>query len=100
MDHLSQRVNDGLAPSDRRCSLSLEEHRPYGQFALTEAFKIGEASFIAPFEYTALAWGVGLDWFVWKTVPAPVTLLGAFVVIASGVYLVRRERVHVEVEHP
>ncbi len=71
-----------------------------GQFALTEAFKIGEASFIAPFEYTALAWGVGLDWFVWKTIPAPVTLLGAFVIIASGVYLVRRERVHVEVEHP
>jgi drug/metabolite transporter (DMT)-like permease len=71
-----------------------------GQFAITEAFRLGEASFIAPFEYTALAWGVGLDWFVWHTVPAPVTMLGAFVIIASGLYLVRRERVHVEAEHP
>jgi drug/metabolite transporter (DMT)-like permease len=71
-----------------------------GQFALTEAFRIGEASFIAPFEYTALAWGVGLDWFVWRTTPAPITITGAFVIIASGVYLVRRERVHVEAEHP
>ncbi len=71
-----------------------------GQLAITEAFRLGEASFIAPFEYTALAWGVGLDWFVWRTTPAPVTLAGAFVIIASGVYLVRRERVHVEAEHP
>jgi drug/metabolite transporter (DMT)-like permease len=71
-----------------------------GQLAITEAFKLGEASFIAPFEYTALAWGVGLDWFVWRTSPAAITLLGAFVIIASGVYLVRRERVHVEAEHP
>lgn len=71
-----------------------------GQFAITEAFRIGEASFIAPFEYTALAWGVGLDWFIWRTTPAPVTMVGAFVIIASGVYLVRRETVHVEAEHP
>ena len=64
-----------------------------GQFAITEAFRLGESSFIAPFEYTALAWGVGLDWFVWKTLPGPVTFLGASVIIASGIYLVRRERV-------
>ncbi|HYN82923.1 MAG TPA: DMT family transporter [Gemmatimonadaceae bacterium] len=71
-----------------------------GQFAITEAFRLGESSLIAPFEYTALAWGVGLDWFVWQTLPMPVTILGALVIIASGIYLVRRERVHVEVEHP
>lgn len=71
-----------------------------GQWAITEAFKTGEASFIAPFEYTALAWGVGLDWFVWRTVPAVMTLAGAAVIISSGVYLVRRERVHMEAEHP
>ncbi|HKS06388.1 MAG TPA: DMT family transporter [Gemmatimonadaceae bacterium] len=71
-----------------------------GQWAITEAFKHGEPSFVAPFEYTALAWGVGLDWFVWKTFPAPITFVGAAVIIASGVYLVRRERVHLEAEHP
>jgi drug/metabolite transporter (DMT)-like permease len=71
-----------------------------GQLAITEAFRLGEASFIAPFEYTALAWGVGLDWFVWHTTPAAITMAGAFVIIASGLYLVRRERVHVEAEHP
>jgi drug/metabolite transporter (DMT)-like permease len=71
-----------------------------GQLALTEAFRVGQSSFIAAFEYTALAWGVGLDWFVWKTTPAPITIAGAFVIIASGLYLVKRERFHVEAEHP
>lgn len=71
-----------------------------GQLAITEAFRVGEASFIAPFEYTALAWGAGLDWFVWRTTPTAITLAGASVIIASGVYLVRRERVHVDAEHP
>lgn len=71
-----------------------------GQWALTEAFRWGEASFIAPFEYTALAWGLGFDWFLWKTLPPPITIIGAAVIIASGVYLVRRERTHLEAEHP
>jgi drug/metabolite transporter (DMT)-like permease len=71
-----------------------------GQWAVTEAFKLGESSVIAPLEYTALVWGVGLDWTLWQTTPAARTLAGAAVVIASGVYLIRRERVHAEAEHP
>lgn len=71
-----------------------------GQWAITEAFKRGEASFIAPLEYTALIWGVALDWSIWRTLPAPITWLGAAVIIASGIFLIRRERVHVEAEHP
>lgn len=63
-----------------------------GQWTLTEAFRIGESSFIAPFEYTALAWGMGLDWLVWRTAPQLRTLAGAAVIIACGVYLIRRER--------
>jgi drug/metabolite transporter (DMT)-like permease len=71
-----------------------------GQWAITEAFRRGEASVVAPFEYTALAWGIAIDWFVWQTRPATMVLAGAAVIIASGVYLIRRERVHVEAEHP
>lgn len=64
-----------------------------GQWAITEAFRIGEASFIAPFEYTAMAWGVGLDWLLWHTVPAGRTWIAAAVIIACGIYLMHRERV-------
>ncbi len=71
-----------------------------GQWGITEAFKRGEASFIAPLEYTALLWGIGLDWTLWHTLPGPVTLLGAGVIIACGVALLRSEREHAEAEHP
>lgn len=71
-----------------------------GQLAITEAFRHGEASAIAPFEYSALAWALVLDWTLWRTLPDGFTLLGAAIIIGSGVYLVRHERVHVEAEHP
>jgi len=70
------------------------------QLALTEAFSHGEASVVAPFEYTALAWGVGIDWLMWKTLPDQITLIGAAIIIGSGLYLIRHETVHAEGEHP
>ena len=63
-----------------------------GQLAITEAFRHGQASAVAPFEYTALAWGMGMDWLLWHTAPDPVTLLGGAIVVASGLYVVRHEK--------
>ena len=60
--------------------------------AITEAFRHGQASVVAPFEYTALAWGMGLDWLLWQAVPGAWTLLGGAIIIGSGLYLVRQER--------
>ena len=71
-----------------------------GQWAITEAFRRGEASMIAPLEYSALVWGLLLDLGVWGVLPDGITWLGAAIIIASGLYLLRRERVHVEAEHP
>ena len=71
-----------------------------GQYAITEAFRLGEASLIAPLEYTALVWGVLLDATLWGVLPDSVTWVGAGIIIASGLYLLRRERVHAEAEHP
>lgn len=71
-----------------------------GQYTITEAFRLGEASLIAPLEYTALVWGVGLDLALWGVLPDAITWLGAAIIIASGLYLLRRERVHAEAEHP
>jgi drug/metabolite transporter (DMT)-like permease len=71
-----------------------------GQLAITEAFRRAEASLIAPLEYTALAWGAGLDWVLWHTLPDAITWLGAAIIVASGLVLLRSEKVHVEAEHP
>jgi drug/metabolite transporter (DMT)-like permease len=71
-----------------------------GQWGVTYAFRHGEVSAVAPFEYTSLVWTLGLDRLIWHTVPDGYTLLGAAIIIAAGLFLVRRERVHVEAEHP
>ena len=71
-----------------------------GQYAITEAFRLGEASLIAPLEYTALVWGVGLDLALWGVLPDAVTWVGAGIIVASGLYLLRRERVHADPGHP
>jgi drug/metabolite transporter (DMT)-like permease len=68
-----------------------------GQWALTEAFARGEASVIAPFEYSALAWGVGFDLAIWGVLPDAITWIGAAIIVCSGVYLMRRERA---AQHP
>ncbi len=65
-----------------------------GQFAITEAFARGEASVIAPLEYTALIWGLGFDAFLWGALPGISTWIGAAVIVACGIYLIRAERSH------
>jgi len=63
-----------------------------GQHLITEAFRLAPAAAVAPYEYTALVWGVGIDWFIWNTLPGGRTLAGAAIVIAAGLYLLHRER--------
>jgi drug/metabolite transporter (DMT)-like permease len=63
-----------------------------GQYLLTEAFRSAPPSVVSPFEYTALLWGVGIDRVVWQVLPSARVCLGGGVVIASGLYLIWRER--------
>ncbi len=75
-----------------------------GQLAIVEAFRQGQASVVASFEYTALAWGVGLDWLIWQTLPQTHTWVGSAIIVGSGLYLVRREKristLHADAERP
>lgn len=64
-----------------------------GQVALTRAFQLGEASLIAPLEYTGLVWVIGWDLLFWRVLPDNWTWLGAGIIVASGLYLLHRERV-------
>jgi len=61
------------------------------QYLLTVAFRRAPASVIAPFEYTALLWGVLFDFVVWDTLPGVRMLAGGGLVVASGLYLAWRE---------
>ena len=62
-----------------------------GQLAIAEAFRHGQAAAIAPFEYSALAWALLLDWLFWQAVPDAWTLGGGALIVASGLWLARSE---------
>jgi drug/metabolite transporter (DMT)-like permease len=63
-----------------------------GQNLITVAFRSAPAAVVAPFEYTAMLWGVLLDVAIWSVYPSALTLVGASVVIGAGLYLIQRER--------
>ncbi|CAA2110208.1 DMT family transporter [Variovorax paradoxus] len=62
-----------------------------GQMAIAEAFRHGQAAAIAPFEYSALAWALLLDWLFWQATPDAWTLGGGALIVASGLWLARSE---------
>jgi drug/metabolite transporter (DMT)-like permease len=62
-----------------------------GQILLTSSYRHGDASLVAPFEYTSMIWAVALGWVMFGDVPQEVVLLGAAVVIAAGIFVIWRE---------
>lgn len=54
--------------------------------------RVGDIAAVSPFRYTALVWALLLGWLVFGDWPAPLTLLGAAIVVATGIYTLWRER--------
>jgi len=65
-----------------------------GQWLLTYAYSIGDASLVAPLEYTSLLWVILLDVIVWHAPPAGNTLAGAGIIVASSLFVMHRERLN------
>jgi drug/metabolite transporter (DMT)-like permease len=63
----------------------------FAHLFITQAFRYGEVSLLAPMEYTALIWGVIYGWLIWGDLPDLWVFVGAGIMIASGVYLLHRE---------
>ncbi|MCC0020813.1 MAG: DMT family transporter [Nitratireductor sp.] len=63
-----------------------------GMTMITQAFRFAPASVIAPLDYTALIWATILGWFLWGEIPDVITYAGAAIIIASGIYIILRER--------
>ena len=55
---------------------------------VTEAFRIGEASAVAPFDYTAMIWASLFGWMFWGSIPGLPFYLGAAIIATSSLYLV------------
>jgi len=64
----------------------------FGHYLMIAAHRLAPAPILAPFVYTQIVWMAALGFLVFGDVPNKWTLVGAAIVIASGLYLLLRER--------
>jgi drug/metabolite transporter (DMT)-like permease len=57
------------------------------------AFRYADASVLAPFSYAQLVWVTILGFLIFGEIPDIWTVVGAAIIIASGLYIAHRERV-------
>jgi drug/metabolite transporter (DMT)-like permease len=65
-----------------------------GQYFMTRAFALAPAALISPFNYAGMLWATLFGWAIWGDIPSPHVILGALIVIASGLFLLYRETRH------
>jgi len=63
----------------------------FGQYCMTQAFALADASLLAPLNYTTLVLTVLFDWILWQTLPGAQTLLGATIIIVSSCVVIYRQ---------
>ncbi len=64
----------------------------FGYLFIVMSMRTGDIAFVSPFRYTMLVWALLIGLFVFGDVPRPLTLLGAAIIVASGIYTFYRER--------
>jgi drug/metabolite transporter (DMT)-like permease len=62
-----------------------------GSTLLSQAYRLGQASIVTPFEYTGMIWGVVLGFLFFNEVPQWTTVLGMLLIAAAGVLALRAE---------
>jgi drug/metabolite transporter (DMT)-like permease len=62
-----------------------------GQVFLTQSYRFGEASLIAPFDYTSMLWALIVSLAIFGTWPSVTVLIGAAIVIGAGLFVIWRE---------
>jgi len=72
--------------------MALGVYAALGHFALIKAHRFAPANILSPFIYSQLIWMVILGYIVFGDIPDGFTLLGGFIVIGSGLYLIAHER--------
>ncbi len=63
-----------------------------GYLMAIKTMRVGEIGTVAPFRYTSLFWAILLGWLLFGNLPDRWTVLGATIVIGSGLYMLWRER--------
>lgn len=61
------------------------------EILVIKALELALAAVVAPMQYTILIWGTFYGWAVFGQLPDAWTWAGAFVIVATGLYTLRRE---------
>ena len=61
-------------------------------FLMIYSLRMADAALAAPFRYTALVWATVLGYLIWGQMPDAWTFVGAVIIVASGLYLLMREK--------
>lgn len=64
----------------------------FGYLFAVMVMRVGDIGFVAPFRYSALLWAIFLGWLFFNDLPDTITLLGAGLVVATGLFTLLRER--------
>ncbi len=62
-----------------------------GQILITHAFRCAPAAIVSPFQYTSILWGLVFGFAFFGDLPDAIMLVGAAIVVASGLYILYRE---------
>lgn len=63
----------------------------FAQLLMTEAYRKGEPTLVAPFEYSGIVWTTLLGALIWAEAPDGWDALGILILVGSGLYIWRRE---------
>jgi drug/metabolite transporter (DMT)-like permease len=63
-----------------------------GQICTVRAFRIAPIGVVAPFEYMEMLWATLIGWLFWREFPDAASWTGATIIVASGLYMIWRER--------
>jgi drug/metabolite transporter (DMT)-like permease len=65
-----------------------------GQICMTYSYRYAEPSLLAPFDYVAMVWAALFGFVFFLEVPDRLVIVGAAVVVGSGLFIAWRERRH------
>ncbi|MEO9576438.1 MAG: DMT family transporter [Tateyamaria sp.] len=88
-------IAEPWAPLDLRLTALITASSVFiigGYWFSVQVMRVGDISFIAPFRYTGLVWALLLGWLVFGDWPSNLTLMGATIVVATGLFTLYRER--------
>jgi len=79
-------------PTDLAALIGVGVSGGLGQIFFTESYRYAPASFLAPFDYTAMLWAFMFGFLLFAEVPGLAVFAGAVIVAAAGIFVILRER--------